>query len=62
MKYVITWEENTFTTKYHNGESSGTAIFENAIKYDTEEEAQSVIDANEWHNCYVTENPEEIIC
>ena len=58
MKYLIAWEENTFVTKYHNGESRGTTISEYAIKYDSEKEAQSVIDENGWENCYVTEDPE----
>lgn len=53
--YVIAWDENTNTTKYYqSSESNGTTIPEQADKFDFEEDAQKMIDDNDWMNCYVT--------
>jgi hypothetical protein len=51
-QYIIAWQENTFVTKYHNGHKRGTTLIDDAITYDSEEEAQKVIDENEWENCF----------
>jgi len=53
--YVIAWEDNTFVTKYGaDGFPNGTTVMENATEFESEEEAQELIDANNWINCYVT--------
>lgn len=53
--YVISWDENTFITKYiADGFPNGTTILENATQFDSEDEAQDFINENNWSNCYVT--------
>lgn len=41
--FVIEWESGR-GTRYYDGTNSGCQIAENAVKYQSEEEAQSVID------------------
>lgn len=46
--FVIEWESGR-GIRYYDGTNTGCQIAENAIKYQSEEEAQSVID-NEFFN------------
>ena len=54
--YVISWDSGYVGQRYHaNGETNGTGDINSATTYETEADAQAVIESNNWVNCYVCE-------
>lgn len=56
IKFAIVWnngKEDRYV--HHEFEERGTSIQEYAKQFETSEEAQQLIDKNDWVNCWVTE-------
>ena len=54
-KYVIAWDSNGYE-QYFDGSNYGCTIPENAIIFDSEDEAEAYKESNDFgEHCYVTE-------